>query len=58
MQETLVPIVIMTGMFAMIFGIVYLGSKENMSMIEKGMNPSKGKGYPQSLLLALSMGCC
>lgn len=39
MTETLVPIVVMTGMFAMIFGIVYIRSRENMAMIEKGLNP-------------------
>ena len=39
MIESLIPMVVMTGMFAMIFGIVYIRSKENMSMIEKGLNP-------------------
>jgi hypothetical protein len=28
-----------TGFFAMIFGIVYLGVRQNLAMIEKGMNP-------------------
>ena len=31
--------VVMTGMFAMIFGIVYIRSRENMALIEKGLNP-------------------
>lgn len=39
MLENLVPMVVMTGMFAMIFGIVYIRSRENMAMIEKGLNP-------------------
>lgn len=39
MSENLVPMVIMTGMFAMIFGIAYVRSRENMAMIEKGLNP-------------------
>ena len=39
MSENLVPMVVMTGMFAMIFGIVYIRSWENMAMIEKGLNP-------------------
>jgi hypothetical protein len=39
MSENLVPIIIMTGMFAMIFGIVYVRSRENMALIEKGLNP-------------------
>ena len=32
-------IVMFTGLFAMIFGIVYLSTRQNMAMIEKGMNP-------------------
>jgi uncharacterized membrane protein YdbT with pleckstrin-like domain len=39
LENVLVPIVIMTSMFAMIFGIVYLGSRERMAMIERGLNP-------------------
>jgi hypothetical protein len=27
------------GFFAMIFGIVYLKTKENLAMVDKGMNP-------------------
>lgn len=37
--EVLIPIVMFAGGFAMIFGIVYLRTRENMAMIEKGMNP-------------------
>lgn len=37
--EVLIPITMFAGGFAMIFGIVYLKTKENMAMIEKGMNP-------------------
>lgn len=39
MVATLVPIVVCTSMFAMVFGIVYLKSRENMALIEKGINP-------------------
>ncbi len=39
MLENLIPMVVMTGMFAMIFGIVYIRSRENMALIEKGLNP-------------------
>ena len=39
--EVLVPITIFAGGFAMIFGIVYLKTRENMAMIEKGMNPKQ-----------------
>ena len=34
-------IVMFTGLFAMIFGIAYLSSRQNMAMIEKGMNPKE-----------------
>ena len=36
-EETLVPISICLGGFAMAFGIVYLKTRQNMAMIEKGM---------------------
>ena len=39
----LIPIVIFTGMFAMIFGIVYLRNRERMAMIERGMDPRSYK---------------
>ena len=34
-----VPILLGLGAFAMVFGIRYLQNKENIIMIEKGMNP-------------------
>jgi hypothetical protein len=34
-----IPILVSLGAFAMVFGIRYLQNKENISMIEKGMNP-------------------
>jgi hypothetical protein len=37
----LVPIITSLGAFAMIFGIVYLKTRENMAMIEKGINPKQ-----------------
>lgn len=39
----LIPILISLGLFAMIFGIVYLVKRENLAMIEKGMDPRKRK---------------
>ena len=42
----LAGIVISTGLFAMIFGIVYLAKRERLSMIERGMDPRRYK--PQS----------
>lgn len=37
--EMLVAILIPLGFFTMVFGIVYMFKKENLAMIEKGMNP-------------------
>lgn len=36
--EVLIPILVPLGAFAMVFGIVYLKSRENMAMIERGLN--------------------
>lgn len=60
--EVLVPIVMFAGAFAMIFGIVYLKTRENLAMVEKGMNPKQKLNRPapfQSLkygLLILGAG--
>ncbi len=35
----LIPILVPLGLFAMIFGIVYMQKRENLAMIDKGMNP-------------------
>src|SRR5829696_1174208 len=54
--EVLVPITIFAGSFAMIFGIVYLKTRENMAMLEKGMNPKRHANLPapfRSLKLGL-----
>jgi hypothetical protein len=54
--EILIPITIFAGGFAMIFGIVYLKTRENMAMIEKGMNPKRHANLPapfRSLKLGL-----
>ncbi len=42
----LIPILVSLGLFALIFGIVYLRNKENMAMIERNINPRSYK--PQS----------
>ena len=39
--EMLIPILVPLGCFAMVFGLVYLKSRENMAMIERGMNPKE-----------------
>jgi len=44
--EVLIPIVMFAGGFAMIFGIVYLRTRQNLAMIEKGMNPKEFADRP------------
>ena len=54
--EVLIPITIFAGGFAMIFGIVYLKTRENLAMVEKGMNPKQRYNSPapfKSLKLGL-----
>ncbi|MEI8279997.1 MAG: DUF6249 domain-containing protein [Bacteroidota bacterium] len=48
--EALIPIITSVAMFAMIFGIVYLRNKENMSLIERGINPRQNHGGPRPYL--------
>ncbi len=50
MIESLVPIMIMLGMFTMIFGIVYIRSRENMALIERGLNPRNAKATPRPFI--------
>ena len=54
--EALVPITIFAGGFAMVFGIYYLKTRQNLAMIEKGMNPKEFANRPapyKNLKLAL-----
>ena len=44
--EALVPITMFAGGFAMVFGIYYLKSRQNLAMIEKGMNPKEFANRP------------
>jgi hypothetical protein len=44
--EILVPILVPLGGCALIFGIVYMRSRENLAMIEKGMNPKQFANRP------------
>ena len=46
MSPFLIPILISLGAFAMVFGIIYLRTRENMAMIEKGMNPKQFANRP------------
>jgi hypothetical protein len=54
--EVLIPLTIFAGGFAMIFGIAYLKTRENLAMVEKGMNPKQQYNRPapfKSLKLGL-----
>jgi hypothetical protein len=53
--EVLIPLTIFAGGFAMVFGIVYLKTKENLAMVEKGMNP-KDKLRRPAPFMSLKMG--
>ncbi len=44
--EALIPITLFAGGFAMVFGIVYLKTRQNLAMIEKGMNPKEFANRP------------
>jgi hypothetical protein len=44
--EVLIPVTMFAGGFAMVFGIVYLRTRQNMAMIEKGMNPKETVNRP------------
>jgi hypothetical protein len=44
--EVLIPIVMFAGGFAMVFGIYYLKTRQNLAMIEKGMNPKEFANRP------------
>ena len=46
MSPFLIPIMICLGAFAMIFGIVYLKTRENLAMLDKGMNPKEFANRP------------
>lgn len=44
--ELLIPILVPLGLFAMIFGIIYIKNRERMAMIERGMDPRNYKPQP------------
>lgn len=50
--ELLVPILVPLGAFAMVFGIIYLRTRENMALIEKGKDPRAPRPY-RSLKMGL-----
>lgn len=45
-MHELIPIVMFAGFFAMVFGIAYLRTRQNLAMIEKGMNPKQFGNRP------------
>lgn len=45
--ESLIPIFIMLGMFLLIFGVVYIRSRENMALIDRGINPRQQEVAPR-----------
>jgi FtsH-binding integral membrane protein len=44
-MEPLIPIFLFLGAFAMVFGLRYLSNKENMAMIERGINPKNERNH-------------
>lgn len=46
MENTLVPVVLFLSMFGCLFGIVYMWRRENLAMIEKGLNPKDYRPAP------------
>jgi len=44
--EMLIPILVPLGFFALIFGVVYMNKRENLAMVEKGMNPKLYRPAP------------
>ncbi len=44
--EVLIPIVMFISFFACAFGIYYLRTRQNLAMIEKGMNPKQFANRP------------
>ena len=44
--EAIVPVTMFAGGFAMVIGIYYLKTRQNLAMIEKGMNPKEFANRP------------
>lgn len=53
----MIPMVVSIGLFALIFGIVYLRNREKMAMIERGMNPGIEVTKPINRNFVLTWGC-
>jgi hypothetical protein len=48
--EILVAIIVPLAFFALVFGIFYIRNKENMALIERGINPRKDRATPQPFI--------
>lgn len=55
-MHDLVPIVLFISLFGMLFGVAYIRSRENMAMIEKGLNPRSGGNIFLQPFLSLKAG--
>jgi hypothetical protein len=53
--EMVPAVLIPLGFFSMIFGIVYMSKRENLAMIEKGINP-KERHYRPAPFVSLKWG--
>jgi hypothetical protein len=53
--EMITAVLIPLGFFAMVFGIVYMAKRENLAMIEKGINP-KERHYRPAPFVSLKWG--
>lgn len=62
-SEMLVAVLIPLGFFLLVFGVIYMYKRENLAMIEKGMNPKENKNRPAPYknlkwaLLLIGAGC-
>lgn len=56
-MHDLIPIVMFVGLFTMVLGIYYLRSKENMAMLDKGLNPrDNSKNVSVQPFMSLKLG--
>ncbi len=55
-MHDLVPIVLFISLFGMLFGIYYVRSRENMAMLEKGLNPRENSGIVPKPFSSLKFG--
>ncbi len=42
-SDEILVLIVMLSLFALIFGIVYIRNRENMALIERGINPRQSK---------------